>query len=81
MDYVLSQRLPPELVDIICREVHRLNMKPVFNQIKYNVVWIRYEDKNTFMTSNTVNFYSLLMNGEEEWRISHTKNPSIKHLH
>lgn len=35
MDLVLSERLPPELVDKIAREVHRLNFKGCLSQIKY----------------------------------------------
>ena len=41
MDYVLSRKLPEELVDIICRDVHRRYMKDICNEIKYNIVWIR----------------------------------------
>ena len=45
MDYVLSQRLPEELVDIICRDVHRRYMKDICNEIKYNIVWIRLKNE------------------------------------
>ena len=45
MDYVLSQRLPEELVDIICRDVHRRYMKDICNEINYNIVWIRLKNE------------------------------------
>ena len=45
MDYVLSRRLPVELVDIICRDVHRRYMKDICNEIKYNIVWIRLRNE------------------------------------
>jgi len=60
MDVCLSHYLPPELVDKIAKEVHRLNMKDIIRQIKFNITWIRVEGKNTFIIHNTPNFYSLL---------------------
>ncbi len=33
MNLVLSERLPPELVDKIAREVHEMNLRPVLYQI------------------------------------------------
>ena len=45
MDYVLSSKLPEELVDIICRDVHRRYMKDICNEIKYNIVWIRLKNE------------------------------------
>ena len=45
MEKMLSDRLPPELVDIICRDVHRRYMKDICNEIKYNIVWIRMKNE------------------------------------
>ena len=33
MDYCLSQKLPSELVHIICEKTHRMNMKEVLEEI------------------------------------------------
>jgi len=67
MDYVLSQKLPPELVDIICREVHRLNMIKVHYQIVHCVAWIRKNSKYTFWICNNSNYYRILDDGFENW--------------
>jgi|TARA_R110002073_G_scaffold235804_2_gene397025 hypothetical protein len=63
MDYVLSQRLPAELVDIICRDVHRRYMKDICNQIKFNIVWIRLKNEMpSFLIGTFKNnqYYALL---------------------
>lgn len=56
MDYVLSQRLPEELVDIICRDVHRRYMKDICNEIKYNIVWIRLKNEMPSFLVGTFKF-------------------------
>jgi len=60
MDYVLSQRLPPELVDIISRETHRLNMRPVLYQIQYCVVRIYADNEYGFISGGGWNYWELL---------------------
>ena len=63
MDYVLSQRLPAELVDIICRDAHRRYMKDICNQIKFNIVWIRLKNEMpSFLIGTFKNnqYYALL---------------------
>lgn len=63
MDYVLSKNLPPELVDIICRDVHRRYMKDVCNEIQYNIVWILTKQyKRSFLIGSfkTNQYYALL---------------------
>jgi hypothetical protein len=67
MDYVLSSILPPELVDIICKEVHRKNFRNCMSQIKYCVVKI-YSPKDGgfgFITSNNYNYFEALMEDDE----------------
>lgn len=65
MEKILRDNLPPELVDIICRETHRLNFKPCLNSIKNNLVWVRSNNKHSFMIDNkNYNSYLFL---DEDW--------------
>lgn len=71
MDYVLSQRLPPELVDVIAKEVHRKNFRDCLNSIKYCVVKI-YTPKDggyCFITSNNPNYYVALLEEDLTFQI------------
>ena len=77
MDYVLSQKLPPELVDIICKKVHRLNMEKVFFQIKHCVVWVRINGKQSFWSCNNSNYYRLLDEDWEVWVRSQSRNDRL----
>jgi len=67
MDYCLSQLLPAELVHKIAKEVHRLNMRDVHDQLKNCVTWIyvKYEgeEKLSFIVSNNYNYYRVLYVG------------------
>ncbi len=60
MNFVLSERLPPELVDMIAKEVHRLNFKGCLSQIKYCVVKIYSDGDYGFIASNNHNYYECL---------------------
>lgn len=60
MDVVLNKYLPLELGDIISKMVWEMNMKKVHHQLKYNVVWIRYENQLSFIVSNNTNSYSYI---------------------
>jgi len=60
MNFVLSERLPSELVDMIAKEVHRLNFKGCLSQIKYCVVKIYSDGDYGFITSNNHNYYECL---------------------
>ncbi len=56
MDAVLHNNLPPELVEIIMKKVHRLYMKDLTVEIINNVVWIRTKDnENSFLIGKTSN--------------------------
>ena len=60
MNYVLSQYLPNELIDIIARKVWDLNINEVNRQVKNNIVWVRIDGRSTFFTSNNSNYYECL---------------------
>lgn len=45
MDFVLSQNLPPELVDDIAKRVHKLYMIDICKEINYNIVWVRLRNE------------------------------------
>ena len=65
MDYCLSQVLPPELVDKIAKEVHRMNMCDVHDQLLNCVTWIYVrnagEEKLSFIVSNNYNYFRVLV--------------------
>jgi len=60
MDIVLRKKLPLEIVEIIMKMVHRMNMEDVNFQIKYCITWVRYQNELSFITSNNFNYYRLL---------------------
>lgn len=75
MDYILSQRLPSELVDVVAKEVHKCNFKDCLNQIKYCVVKI-YAPKDggyCFITSNNPNYYVGLLEEDLNFEIINTE--------
>jgi hypothetical protein len=39
MDYVLKKYLPNELIDIICKKVHVLNLNEVHNELKHKYLF------------------------------------------
>ena len=87
MEYVLSQRLPSELVDVIAKEVHKRNFKDCLNQIKYCVVKI-YAPKDggyCFITSNNPNYYVSLLEEDLKFELFDTglKNeiPKVERYH
>lgn len=74
MDYILSQRLPSELVDVIANEVHKRVFKDCLDQIKYCVVKI-YAPKDggyCFITSNNSNYYVGLLEDDLNFEIYNT---------
>ena len=74
MDLVLSHYLPEELVDRISREVHVLNFKPCLYSIKYNLVWIRSNNKYSFMIGNGGGGgYNSFLFLDSEWITIHSK--------
>jgi len=60
MDIVLRRFLPEELIDIISRLVWRLNIQEAHVCIRYKVIWVRHEDKNTFLVCEHQNYYKAL---------------------
>ncbi len=62
MDYVLSKNLPPELVDDICKRVHKSYMEDICKEIKYCIVWIRLKNEMpSFLIGRiTSNYYAIL---------------------
>tara|TARA_R110000796_G_C14553386_1_gene434102 strand:- start:2072 stop:2281 length:210 start_codon:yes stop_codon:yes gene_type:complete len=62
MDYILSQSLPPELVYVIMKDIHKRYMLELEEEIKNNIVWIKTaEGVNSFLVGKTANnpFYPL----------------------
>ena len=62
MDAMLHNNLPPELVEIIMKDVHNRYMKDLCVEIMNNVVWIRTKDLSySFLIGKTSNnpFYLL----------------------
>lgn len=62
MDYILSQSLPPELVYVIMKYIHKRYMLELEEEIKNNIVWIKTaEGVNSFLVGKTSNnpFYPL----------------------
>ncbi len=62
MDYILSQSLPPELVYVIMKDIHKRYMLELEEEIKNNIVWIKTaEGVNSFLVGKTSNnpFYPL----------------------
>ena len=62
MNAVLNNNLPPELVEIIMKEVHRRYMIDLAVEINNNIVWIRTKDQQySFLIGKTSNnpFYLL----------------------
>ena len=63
MECVLSKNLPPELVDIICKDIHKMYMKDICDEIKFNIVWILTKQyKRSFLIGSfkTNTYYALL---------------------
>lgn len=61
MDIVLRQLLPLELVEIIMKMVHQLNMMDVHYILKNNLVWIYSNDKFSYIISENLNYYAPLL--------------------
>ena len=62
MDFILSRSLPPELVYVIMKDIHKRYMLELSEEIINNVVWIRTsEGVNSFLVGKTNNnpFYPL----------------------
>ncbi len=59
---VLRKRLPLEVVDIIMKWVHILQMEDIKFQIRYCITWVRYNNELSFITSNNYNYYMCLTN-------------------
>tara|TARA_R110000772_G_scaffold83528_3_gene176703 strand:- start:884 stop:1093 length:210 start_codon:yes stop_codon:yes gene_type:complete len=62
MDFILSRSLPPELVYVIMKDIHKRYMLELEEEIINNVVWIRTaEGVNSFLVGKTNNnpFYPL----------------------
>ena len=59
MDRVLW-RLPTELGDKIARLVHEMNMQPVFETIKYRMVFTVHRGKLSFLVCESQNYYLCL---------------------
>lgn len=67
MDRVLSQHLPCELVDIIAKMVHLMNLKEVHEQLIHGVVWILYKGEPSFWVCNSYNRYAILSD-DQIWK-------------
>lgn len=62
MDMVLRERLPLELVEIVMKYVHEMNMRDIHRIIKTNLVWIHTKQEGfTYLISENVNYYAPLL--------------------
>ena len=61
MDIVLQKILPLELVEIIMKMVHQLNMMDAHYILKNNLVWIYSNDKFSYIISENLNYYAPLL--------------------
>jgi len=62
MDLVLRERLPLELVEIVMKYVHIMNMRDVHHILTHNLVWIHTKsDGFTYLISENVNYYAPLL--------------------
>ena len=45
--HLAKPRLPPEMIDLIYKHLHRSYMNDICNAINHNLVWVRGKDKKT----------------------------------
>jgi len=62
MDMVLRERLPLELVEIIMKMVHEMNMRDIHYILKNNLVWIYADKQFSYIISENINYYTPLLN-------------------
>lgn len=71
MDYVLRERLPLELVEIIAKMVHRMYLRDVHEELIHHVIWILADGQRSFWVCKCTNYYSVLSDGEIWKRLNH----------
>lgn len=58
---MLDNKLPPEIINIIYKMVHKLYMKEIRNEINYCLTWVRLKTgKYSFLIGQN-NYYRLLL--------------------
>jgi len=78
MNNVLENYLPPELCDIIAREVHRLYLVDLHKELLHNVIWVLAENKVSFWVVRfDTNYYFSLLDDQEQWNIVYKKYKNI----
>jgi hypothetical protein len=61
MDVVLREHLPLELVEIIMKMVHKMNMRDIHYMLKNNLVWIYADNQFSYIISENINYYTPLL--------------------
>lgn len=78
MDDTLLKLLPFELVLIIEKMVHKLNLKKVHDQLLHGVVWILADGERSFWVCNVYNRYSILSD-DEIWKKINEKKKKLQY--